>query len=352
MAGIVQNSKQEIIRTIQGGITEELVFDKAKHVFTIVNKTASNIYVSLSPSVSDSNFDLVIVPNTQNVFTAIPNSQQIYIYGASTGVVGTSGYQCDDLYPSDLQKVLNTNIQNSTTTSSITSVDGGLVSLGGKADIFSVDYSASKSLISLQKGIVKLLTDLILELNGSNTIGKVDLNTGSNTIGKVDLNTGSNTIGKVDLNTGSNTIGKVDLNTGSNTIGKVDLNTGSNTIGAVGLNAGTNNIGDVDVLTLPAAQDKASTPTIYNVTLTTANTEYSQALPANTKAFTLSIMDGSGTDNYRVAYVTGKVATPTAPYLKFTQDIQYYEDSLYSSSLTLYIASSVAGKIAQLVVWS
>ena len=94
------------------------------------------------------------------------------------------------------------------------------------------------------------------------------------------------------------------------------------------------------------------TPTIYNVSLTNANTEYSQLLPATCKRFAVSIQDGVGTDNFRIAYSTGKVATPTAPFLKIPADAEYEErDVLGSAQLTLYIASSAAGKVAQIVAW-
>ena len=94
------------------------------------------------------------------------------------------------------------------------------------------------------------------------------------------------------------------------------------------------------------------TPTIYNVVLTNADTEYSQVLPETCRRFAVSIQDGTSTDNFRVAYVTGKVATPTSPFLKIPADAEYEEwDVLGSSQLTLYVASSVAGKTAQIVAW-
>ena len=53
------------------------------------------------------------------------------------------------------------------------------------------------------------------------------------------------------------------------------------------------------------------TISVYNVTLTNANTEYSQELPPNTRS--LAIQSRTAVD-VRAAFVTGKVATPTAPY--------------------------------------
>ena len=71
------------------------------------------------------------------------------------------------------------------------------------------------------------------------------------------------------LPAGTNNIGDVDVLTlpsipaGTNSIGTVGLDAGTNSIGTVGLNAGTNNIGDVDVVSLPALA--AGTNTIGKV---------------------------------------------------------------------------------------
>ena len=95
------------------------------------------------------------------------------------------------------------------------------------------------------------------------------------------------------------------------------------------------------------------TPAIYNVTLTAADTEYSQALPAGCKRFSVSIRDGAAANNYRVAFVTGKVATPTAPYFKLPCTAEYYEaDILLWDATTIYIAGSNAGDVAQIIAWT
>ena len=95
----------------------------------------------------------------------------------------------------------------------------------------------------------------------------------------------------------------------------------------------------------------ADTPIIYNVTMTVADTEYSQALPSGTKKFSVSIQSGAAADIFRVAYVTGKVATPTAPYLTYAGDVEYYEDSILLDGVTLYLACDSAGKVAQILAW-
>ena len=93
---------------------------------------------------------------------------------------------------------------------------------------------------------------------------------------------------------------------------------------------------------------RATTPTIYNVTLTNANTEYSQALSANTKKFSIHLRDFSA---FRFAYVTGKVAAPTAPYQTIPAGGEKAEELIQPAALTLYFASSDAGKIAEIEAW-
>lgn len=88
-------------------------------------------------------------------------------------------------------------------------------------------------------------------------------------------------------------------------------------------------------------------PTIYNVTMTLADTEYSQALPANLRKFLVQTRDGAV---FRLAFATGKVAGPTEPYL--TVRSPYNEDLiLVESPLTLYFGCAEAGKVVEIVCW-
>ena len=89
-------------------------------------------------------------------------------------------------------------------------------------------------------------------------------------------------------------------------------------------------------------------PSIYNVTMTDANTEYTQALSANTKKFSIHLRDFTA---FRFAYASGKVAAPTAPYLTVPAGGEKSEELIQPASLTLYFASSDAGKIAEIEEW-
>jgi hypothetical protein len=92
----------------------------------------------------------------------------------------------------------------------------------------------------------------------------------------------------------------------------------------------------------------AQTPYVYNVTLTNANTEYSQALPRGTKRFTISERNGNP---FRLAFATGRVALPTAPYMNMWANQSYSEDDLYLVGVTVYLAAPVGGRVIEITAW-
>lgn len=98
-----------------------------------------------------------------------------------------------------------------------------------------------------------------------------------------------------------------------------------------------------------AAPYKGTTVTKYALTITSADTEYSQALPANTKQFSVHLRDMAA---FRLAYVTGKVATPTNPFETVPAGSEKYVENIQPSALTLYIASPVATKTAEIEAWA
>ena len=96
---------------------------------------------------------------------------------------------------------------------------------------------------------------------------------------------------------------------------------------------------------LPVAQGTGGTPTLYNITLTNANTEYSQALTA---CKGIEFQARTSVD-IRFAFATGKVAAPTAPYMTLKAGQWYYFEG---SPTTLYLASATAGTIVEIILWS
>jgi len=95
---------------------------------------------------------------------------------------------------------------------------------------------------------------------------------------------------------------------------------------------------------------ESENPTIYNVVMTNADTEYSQALPAGTKKFSLKMRQIDTA--FRIAYVAGKVAAPTEPYYTIPITGEYYEDKLNLAAVTIYFACASAGKTIEITVWT
>ncbi len=88
----------------------------------------------------------------------------------------------------------------------------------------------------------------------------------------------------------------------------------------------------------------------YNVTLTVVDTEYSQALPANTKG--IEFMSRGGYP-VRFAFTAGKVATPTGVYFTLKSNCVYESPAgLNLSSKTIYFASDNAGDVVEMIAWS
>ncbi|RPI64645.1 MAG: hypothetical protein EHM48_00395 [Planctomycetaceae bacterium] len=97
------------------------------------------------------------------------------------------------------------------------------------------------------------------------------------------------------------------------------------------------------------AERACTTPTVYNIVLTLADTEYSQALPAGTRKFAFrarTFVDA------RYAFVTGKVATPTAPYCTLKAGAENAIDGVNLAAATLYLASGTAGTVIEIEVWA
>ena len=99
------------------------------------------------------------------------------------------------------------------------------------------------------------------------------------------------------------------------------------------------------------ADPVTATPTIYNITLTNANTEYSQALPANCRGFEFQCQTGV---QCRWSNVTGKVATPTAPWMTLRPNAWYVSPPINqgASPSTLYFGSATAGAIIELIAYT
>ena len=94
----------------------------------------------------------------------------------------------------------------------------------------------------------------------------------------------------------------------------------------------------------------ATTPTIYNKTLTLANTEYNVELPLGT---VYAEIQARTAHDVRVAWVTGKVAASTAPYwtLKSGEFVLLKNVKLIDNR-TIYLASTDAATVVEITAWS
>lgn len=93
-----------------------------------------------------------------------------------------------------------------------------------------------------------------------------------------------------------------------------------------------------------------TTPTIYNIDCVLANTEYSQAI-VNAKKICISCQGGTSLHSFRIAFVNGLVAAPTPPYIDVNGANEWSQNNIIFTG-TIYVASSAAGKMLQMEVWT
>uniref|UniRef100_A0A6M3XX73 Tail protein n=1 Tax=viral metagenome TaxID=1070528 RepID=A0A6M3XX73_9ZZZZ len=97
---------------------------------------------------------------------------------------------------------------------------------------------------------------------------------------------------------------------------------------------------------ITAMVNRAVTPNVYNVTMTSANTEYSQALPANTKKFLIKCRAAY---DIKVCFTSGQSGIT---YVTVPAGMSYWEDLIQPSAITLYFQCATAAQVAEIVAWS
>lgn len=92
-------------------------------------------------------------------------------------------------------------------------------------------------------------------------------------------------------------------------------------------------------------------PTVSNLTLVAADTEYSVALPASCKYFQFQCRTAV---DIRFQFVTGKVAVPTAPWmtLKSGQAYNSPEKLTMAPGLSVFFAGDAGGEIVEFIAWT
>ena len=89
------------------------------------------------------------------------------------------------------------------------------------------------------------------------------------------------------------------------------------------------------------------TPTMYNKAMTSADTEYSQALPADTKKVMIKLR--SGTAALKLAYVVSESGTK---YITIPIGTSKWIDTAWLASKTLYFQSPSASQVAEIEAWA
>lgn len=98
-----------------------------------------------------------------------------------------------------------------------------------------------------------------------------------------------------------------------------------------------------------AGRSAAKSPVCTAKTLSNANAEYSHLLDADTKYFTIQCRTAY---DCRFAFVTGKVAASTDPFMTLKSGVSYSApENWENSGLTLYLASTTAGVVVEILEW-
>lgn len=93
----------------------------------------------------------------------------------------------------------------------------------------------------------------------------------------------------------------------------------------------------------------ASNPTITNVALASASTEVAIALPSNCKKFVLKLRETLPIGYLQVSLVENE---SNVTYVTLPHGSVYSDDNLDATGITLYVQSTVAGQVAELLTWT
>lgn len=97
---------------------------------------------------------------------------------------------------------------------------------------------------------------------------------------------------------------------------------------------------------IAALDSRAPSVAIYNLSLSDANTEYSQALMPNTRKFLIKCR---GSQDLKLAFTQNMSGTT---FLTIPANTAYYEDFITPTTLTLYIQCPVPSQFAEIVNWA
>lgn len=115
------------------------------------------------------------------------------------------------------------------------------------------------------------------------------------------------------------------------------------------VDSGGATLGDLETLltTLTTAILYRSTaPYVYNVTMTDADTEYSQAMPSQVKKFCIKCR---GEYDMKLCFTAEGSGTT---YITIPSGQCYWDDMIRDASLTLYFQCATAAQVAEITAWN
>lgn len=90
----------------------------------------------------------------------------------------------------------------------------------------------------------------------------------------------------------------------------------------------------------------ATTPSFFNVVTVVSGTEYSQALPADTRSFLIRTRENATT---RFSFTSGGTNTT---YIEMPPGSSYEKDNLKLASSTIYFQTNVSGATVEILAWT
>lgn len=102
--------------------------------------------------------------------------------------------------------------------------------------------------------------------------------------------------------------------------------------------------------TVRASLRAPTTPKVYNLSLPTANTEYSQPLDPNTVRFTVKIRNTDGlAARAQIAFTSGDTSVK---WVTIPPGAVFSEEGLLLTGVTLYVQCNKPGRVAEIVQWT
>ncbi len=91
-----------------------------------------------------------------------------------------------------------------------------------------------------------------------------------------------------------------------------------------------------------------NTPTLYAITVSSSNTEYSLPLTKQVKKVRIQCRDAT---DIRLAFEANKVSGSTDPYHTVKSGTVFEQSNLFWNNPTIYVAAGSGSKVVEVLVW-